>query len=51
MKTIREIILGAEVMGLAMLFGTGLYESLVNAPNFVTNIPVSALIALSKPRN
>lgn len=41
MKIIREIVLGATIIGIGMLLGTGLYETMVNVPNFQTNIPQS----------
>ena len=45
MQTIRDVVLGAEVIGCSMLLGAGLYESVVNVPNFLTNIPTSLLHA------
>lgn len=41
MQTIREIVLGATIIGLGMLLGAGVYESFVNAPNFQANVPQS----------
>lgn len=41
MRTVRAVVLGATIMGLGMLLGAGVYESIVNAPNFQTNIPQS----------
>ncbi|MEA2564472.1 MAG: hypothetical protein QOH06_5976 [Acidobacteriota bacterium] len=35
MKTIRELVLAGTIIGLGMLLGAGIYESLVNVPNFV----------------
>ena len=41
MKTIRELVLAGAIIGLGMLFGASLYESIVNAPNFVNGVPAS----------
>jgi len=41
MNQLREIVLGAAIVGLGAMFGTGLYESIANAPNFTSGIPSS----------
>ena len=41
MKTIRELALAGAIIGLGMLFGAAVYESVVNAPNFANGIPES----------
>lgn len=41
MSKVREFVLAAEIIGLGMLLGSGLYESVVVAPNFQVGIPQS----------
>lgn len=41
MKTIRELVLAGAIIGLGMLLGAAVYESIVNAPNFINGVPES----------
>lgn len=41
MRIVKDLVIGTQIIVLGMLLGAGLYESLVNAPNFAANIPAS----------